>query len=206
MNPRAQQKKPPCGGFFFPNPAMDYLAADASEAGAMGAAASDAGAAGVTTTAAGSGAGTTTGAGVTTVVSSFLPQATSAAEAIRAANTRDLFILIYLKNMEETKNRMPDCLWLPTRKKRECLCSPSFKLYEEKLIRYGKTLISRKSKVCVNLPLYGGDNVQQILTQVPPSRLRIATTPGSTPETRGCFCAEARPALRASAVCDRAPP
>lgn len=65
-----------------------YLAAEASEAGAI-AAGADASAAGATTTAAGAGA-TTTGAGAG--ASSFLPHATRAAAAITAANTSDLFI------------------------------------------------------------------------------------------------------------------
>jgi hypothetical protein len=65
-----RKKKPPCGGFYSPGKRRQrktYLAAEASEAGAIAAA----------------------GAGA----SSFLPHATKAAAAITAAKTSDLFIL-----------------------------------------------------------------------------------------------------------------
>jgi hypothetical protein len=86
-----RKKKPPCGGFYSPGKRRQrktYLAAEASEAGAIAAAGAEASAAGATTTGAGAGA-TTTGAGA----SSFLPHATKAAAAITAAKTSDLFIL-----------------------------------------------------------------------------------------------------------------
>jgi hypothetical protein len=92
--PFAGIKKPRIAGFFYAFPthagkeATNYLAADASAAGA----AADASAAGAAAGADASTAGAATGA----AASSFLPQAARAAAAITAAKTIDLFMMIFL--------------------------------------------------------------------------------------------------------------
>jgi hypothetical protein len=65
---------------------MNYLAADASAAGADASTAGAAGAAGADAS--------TAGAGAATGASSFLPQAARAAAAMMAANTSDLFMVL----------------------------------------------------------------------------------------------------------------
>ena len=91
-------KKTPQCGVFFAVPAKtgkavtNYLAADASEAGAAAGAAE----------ASAAGAGAATGAGAAgAAASSFLPQADKAAAAMMAAKTRDLFMMIFLVGVKK---------------------------------------------------------------------------------------------------------
>jgi hypothetical protein len=82
-------------GFFYASPALtegalsNYLAAEASAAGAAAEASAAGAAAGAATGAAGAAA------------SSFLPQAAKAAAAITAAKTRDLFMMIFLIGLKQ---------------------------------------------------------------------------------------------------------
>ncbi len=83
--------------------AASAAAAAASEAAGAGAAGSTAGAG----AGAGAGTSTTTGAGAGAGAgSSFLPQAASAAAAIRAARTREFFISIFLVGQTSSSKAM----------------------------------------------------------------------------------------------------
>jgi hypothetical protein len=120
-------KKTPQSGVFLCIPGVDresntnYLAADASAAGAEASAAGAAGAAAGASTAGAAGAAT----------SSFLPQADRAAAAMMAAKTRDLFMVIFLIGVDNNFRKLSKIYssWLEPRQKHSSSFVLRHKLY-----------------------------------------------------------------------------
>ena len=154
--------------------ALPALVAAAAAADAAAAASPDA-AGTITVVVVDGAAGTTTAAG-----SSFLPQATSAAADMRAANTNDLFIYVYLKVWKVSCVNHRHCREHQPRQKRTNFSNlaPDYTKYGRR--HTGKPLGRSKMRL-----------------QRPSSALSIKA-PESTPKTPGRCCATVRRASRAS--------